>query len=101
MKFNIRLLKYENCFNLNECFKNQIMCICLNINLNPVRDYRLVENRCHKASHAVRYATRILQYWCIPYGMQEYMVTIFYRAIHSYGMFNKRKPKFEHAEMEI
>ena len=41
----------------------------MNINTNPVRDYRPVENRCHKASHAVRYATRMLQYGCIPYGM--------------------------------
>ena len=29
----------------------------MNININPVRDYRSVENRCHKALHAVRYAT--------------------------------------------
>ena len=42
----------------------------MNINLNPVRDYRSVKNRCHKASHAVRYATSMLQYGCIPYGMQ-------------------------------
>jgi hypothetical protein len=42
----------------------------MNININPVRDYRLVEKRCHKASHAVRYATRMVQYGCIPYGMQ-------------------------------
>ena len=41
----------------------------MNININPVRDYRSVENRCHKASHAVRYATCMLQYGCIPYGM--------------------------------
>ena len=41
----------------------------MNININPVRDYRPVENKCHKASHAVRYATRMLQYGCIPYGM--------------------------------
>ena len=46
------------------------MCNCMNINLIPVRDYRSVENRYHKASHTVRYATRILQYVCIPYGMQ-------------------------------
>ena len=102
--------------------------------INPVRDYRSVENGCHKTSHAVRYATRMLQYGCIPYGMQgtydiqfsteryiptecstkhnflpddtflrnEYNFlpvdtflrnvqrnTIFYRAIHSYGMFNE------------
>ena len=37
---------------------------------NPIRDYRSVENGCHKTSHAVRYATRMLQYGCIPYGMQ-------------------------------
>ena len=36
---------------------------------NPVRDYRPVENRCHKASHAVRYATCMLQIGYIPYGM--------------------------------
>ena len=47
------------------------MCNCMNINMNPVWDYRSVENRCHKASHAVRYTTRMLQYGCIPYGMQE------------------------------
>ena len=46
------------------------MCNCMNINKNPVRDYRSVENRCNKASNAVRYATRMLQYGCIPYGMQ-------------------------------
>ena len=60
------------------------MCNCVNININPVRDYRPVENRhsinpvrdyrpvenrCHTALHAVRYATCILQYGCIPYGM--------------------------------
>ena len=37
------------------------MCNCMNININPVRDYRSVENKCHKASHAVRYATCMLQ----------------------------------------
>ena len=42
----------------------------MNININPVRDYRSGENRCHKASHAVRYATCMLKYGCIPYGMQ-------------------------------
>ena len=42
----------------------------MNINLNPVRDYRSVENRRLTASHAVRHATRMLQYGCIPYGMQ-------------------------------
>jgi len=45
------------------------MCICMKININPVRDYRSVEKRCHKASHAVRYATCMLKYGCIPYGM--------------------------------
>ena len=66
-----------NCMNINlnkEPFiKYQTiyrMCNCMNINSNPVRDYRSVENRYHKASHTVRYATRILQYGCIPYGMQ-------------------------------
>ena len=38
------------------------MCNCVNININPVRDYRPVENRCHKTSNAVRYATCMLQY---------------------------------------
>jgi len=33
-------------------------------------DYRSVENTCYKTSHAVRYATCMLQYGCIPYGMQ-------------------------------
>ena len=42
---------------------------CVNININPVRDYRSVENRCHKALHAVRYATCMLKCGCIPYGM--------------------------------
>ena len=42
----------------------------MNININPVRDYRSVENRHPKTSHADRYATRILHYGCIPYGMQ-------------------------------
>ena len=37
-----------------------------NYEINPVRDYRSVENRRLAASHAVRYAT---QYGCIPYGM--------------------------------
>ena len=46
------------------------MCNCMNINMNPVRDYRSVENRRLPASHAVRHATRIFQYGCIPYGMQ-------------------------------
>ena len=41
----------------------------MNIKMNPVRDYRSVENRCHKASHAVRYATRMLQYGCTTYGV--------------------------------
>ena len=43
---------------------------CMNTNINPVRDYRSVENRHPKTSHADRYATRMLQYGCIPYGMQ-------------------------------
>ena len=43
---------------------------CMNINMNPVRDYRSVENRHITASHAVRHATRMLQNGCIPYGMQ-------------------------------
>ena len=42
----------------------------LNIKHNSVRDYRSVENTCYKKSHAVRYATCMLQYGCIPYGMQ-------------------------------
>ena len=42
----------------------------MNINMNPVRDYRSVENMRFTASHAVRHATRMLQYGCIPYGMQ-------------------------------
>jgi hypothetical protein len=48
-----------------------MMCNCMNINMNPVRDYRSVENRRLTVSHAVRHATRMLQYGCIPYGMQE------------------------------
>ena len=32
--------------------------------------HRSVENRCHKKSHAVRYATGMFQNGCIPYGMQ-------------------------------
>ena len=47
-----------------------MICNCVNINMNPVRDYRSVEHRCHNVSHTVRYATRMLQYGCIPYGMQ-------------------------------
>ena len=46
------------------------MCNNMNINKNPVRDYRSVESRCHKTSRIVRYATSMLQYGCIPYGMQ-------------------------------
>ena len=42
----------------------------MNINMNPVRDYRSVENRRLTASHAVRHATLLLLYGCIPYGMQ-------------------------------
>ena len=42
----------------------------LNIKLYTVMDYRPAENRCHQTSHAVRYATSMLQYGCIPYGMQ-------------------------------
>ena len=46
--------------------KTQMMCNYM----NPVRDYRSVEKKCNKTSHAVRYASRMLQYGCIPYGMQ-------------------------------
>ena len=46
---------------------------CMNINKNPVMNYRSVENRCSKASHAVRYATCMFQYGCIPYGMQRFL----------------------------
>ena len=99
------------------------------MNINPVRDYRSVENRCHKILHAVRYATRMLLFGCIPYGMQglygihistgryipmecsihyniflpnntflwnvHFIITFFYRAIHSYGMFNSLQHDFK------
>ena len=69
--------------------QNLMLCDYLNIMQNPVKDFRLViqnhrikpciplgmhrsvENRGRKASHAVRYATRMLLYGCIPYGMQR------------------------------
>jgi len=59
-----------NCLNTN-LLQNQMLCYCLNIKHNPVRDYRSSENKCHKTSHAVRYATCMLQYGYIPYGMQS------------------------------
>ena len=46
------------------------MFCCPDIKQNPVRDYRSVESRGRKASHTVRYATCMLQFGCIPYGMQ-------------------------------
>jgi len=50
--------------------QNQLLRNCMNIKQNPVKDYRSVENTCYKTSHAVRYAACMLQYGCIPYGMQ-------------------------------
>ena len=61
----------------------------MNINIYPVKDYRSVDNKRLTASHAVRHATCMLQYGCIPYGMQGTYGMSFYRAIHSYGMFKE------------